>query len=96
MLKSDAYKSYVNPAILYGSEDWRLKKRDGKFAKGREANGASNVCGVQLKHRHRVNDLMLMSCLNETIDQLAMANNVRWYGHVLNKENGHAEMGINP
>ena len=24
--------------------------------------------------------------LNETIDQLAMANNVRWYGYVLRRE----------
>ena len=27
--------------------------------------------------------------LNETIDQLAMANGVHWYGHVLRREDGH-------
>ena len=27
--------------------------------------------------------------LNETIDQLAMANSVRWYGHVLRRQDGH-------
>ena len=27
--------------------------------------------------------------LNEAIDQLAMANSVRWYGHVLRREDGH-------
>ena len=27
--------------------------------------------------------------LKETIDQLAMANSVRWYGHVLRREDGH-------
>ena len=27
--------------------------------------------------------------LNETIDYLAMANRVRWYGHVLRIEDGH-------
>ena len=32
---------------------------------------------------------MLMLCFNETIDQLAMANSDRWYGHVLRRENGH-------
>ena len=26
---------------------------------------------------------------NETEDQLAMANSVRWYGHVLRREDGH-------
>ena len=28
-------------------------------------------------------------CLCETINQMAMANNVRWYGHVLRREDGH-------
>ena len=32
------------------------------------------MCGVQLKDRIRVNYLMLMLGINETIDQLAMAN----------------------
>ena len=34
-------------------------------------------------------DLMLMLGLNETIDQLAMANSFRWYGYVLRREDGH-------
>ena len=32
---------------------------------------------------------MFMLGSNETIDQLAMATNVCWYGHVLRKEDGH-------
>ena len=32
---------------------------------------------------------MNMLGLNETIDQLAMANSVRWYGHVLRREDGN-------
>ena len=28
--------------------------------------------------------------LNEAIDQMSMANSVRWYGHVLRKEDGNA------
>ena len=32
---------------------------------------------------------MLMLGLNENIDQLAIANSVHWYGHVLRKEDGH-------
>ena len=31
-------------------------------------------------------DLMQMLDLNETIDQLAKVNSVRWYGHVLRKD----------
>ena len=37
----------------------------------------------------RSTDLMLMLSLNETIDQLAMANSVHWYGHVLRREDGN-------
>ena len=32
---------------------------------------------------------MLMLGLNGTVDQLAMANSVHWYGHVMWKEGGH-------
>ena len=45
------------------------------------------MCGAQLKDRKRSTGLMLMLGLKETINQLAMANSVRWYGHVL-KERG--------
>ena len=27
--------------------------------------------------------------LKQTIDQLAMANGIRWYGYVLRREDGH-------
>ena len=32
---------------------------------------------------------MLMLGLNETIDQMAMGNNVHWYSHVLRRDFGH-------
>ena len=32
---------------------------------------------------------MVMLGLSETIDQLVMANNVHWYGHVLRREDGY-------
>ena len=36
----------------------------------------------------RAKDLMLMMGLKETTDLLAIANSVRWHGHVL-REDGH-------
>ena len=41
------------------------------------------MCGVQLKDRKRCKDLMFMFGLNETMDQLSLANNVHSYAHVL-------------
>ena len=32
---------------------------------------------------------MMMLGLNEPIDQLPMASNLCWYGHVLRREDGH-------
>ena len=45
--------------------------------------------GVQLIGRKRSMGFMFILGLNETMDQLAMANSVRWYGHVLRREDGH-------
>ena len=33
---------------------------------------------------------MKMLGLNETVAQMAKANRVRWYGHVLRRDDGHA------
>ena len=41
------------------------------------------------QRQKRSTDLMFMQNLNESIDQLAMANSVRWYDHVLRREDGH-------
>ena len=47
------------------------------------------MCGVQLEDRKRFMDLMFMLGLNVSIDQLVMTISVRWYGHVLRREDGH-------
>ena len=45
------------------------------------------MCGLQAKDRKRAMDLMLG--LIEIMDQLAMANSVRMFGHVLRREDSH-------
>ena len=42
-----------------------------------------------LRRTERSMDLMFMLSLNETIGQLAIANSVHLYGHVLRREDGH-------
>ena len=44
---------------------------------------------VQLTDRKRSGELILMSGLNETIDQIALTNNVYLYGYVLWRGNVH-------
>ena len=75
-------------AMLHGSEAWCLKESVIGILRRTERSMVRAMYGVQLKDRKRSMNLMLMLGLNETIDQLAMASSVRWYGHVLRREDG--------
>ena len=88
-VKGAVNKSYVKPAILYGSEAWCLKESKMGILRRTERSMARAMCGVQLRDRKRSMDLMFMQGLKETIDHLTMASSVRWYGHVLRREGGH-------
>ena len=88
-MKGAVNKSYVRPAILYGSERWCLKESEKGILQRTERSMVRAMCAVQVSDRKRSTDLMCMLGLNETIDQLAMANSVNWYGHVQRRENGH-------
>ena len=68
---------------------WCLKEGKKVILRGTKSSMVRAMCGVQLKDRIRSMDLMLMLGLNETIDQLAMANSFRWYGHQLRREDDH-------
>ena len=47
------------------------------------------MCGVKLVDKELTKDLVQMLDLKETIDHLARANSVRWYGHVLRKDKNY-------
>ena len=84
-MKEAVYKSYVRPAILHGSEAWCPKESEIGILRLTEGSVVRAMCGVHLKDRKTSMDLMFMLGLNETIDQLAMANSVHRYGHVLRR-----------
>ena len=48
------------------------------------------MCGVKLMDKKRTEDLMELLGLEESVVQMAKANAVRWYGHVLRSDDGHA------
>ena len=54
-----------------------------------EPSMVRSMCGVLFKDRKKAKGLLMMLALLETIDQLAMANSVHWYRHVLRREDGH-------
>ena len=88
-LKGAVYMSYVRSAILYGSEAWCLKEIEMGISRRTERSMERAMCGAQLKVKKKSTNFMLMMGLRETIDQLAMANSVRYNGHVLRREDGH-------
>ena len=71
--------------MLYGSETWCL--RENEMAILRRTERA--MCGAKLMEKKRTGDLMEMLGLKETVVQMAKANGVRWYGHVLRRDDGH-------
>ena len=42
-----------------------------------------SMCGVKLVDRKKMEELMEMLGLQETLDRIAKANGVRWYGHAI-------------
>ena len=87
-LKAALNKSYLRSAILYGNKS--VSESVMGILQWTERSMVRAMCGVQLNDRERSEDLMLD--LKATKDQLAMVNCVRWYGHVLWREDGRYNM----
>ena len=62
------YKSYLRPAILYGSESWCLNESKMGILLRPERSMVRAMCGVQFNDRKRAKDLILILLLNETMD----------------------------
>ena len=45
------------------------------------------MCGVKMIEKRRSEELMSLLSLKDTLDGLARASGVRWYGHVLRRDN---------
>ena len=46
------------------------------------------MCGVKMIEKKRCQELMSLLDLTYTLDRIARASRVRWYGHVLRRNNG--------
>ena len=55
----------------------------------KRANLVRAMCSTKLMEKRRTEELMEMLGLEETAVQMAKANGVRWYGHVLRRDDGH-------
>ena len=85
-MKGKVYRCCVRSAILYGSETWCLKENEKAILRRTERAMVRAMCGQKVVDRKTTEEQMDMLGLKETIDQLATANGVRWYGHVLRRD----------
>ena len=85
-MKGMVYRSCVRSAMLYGSETWCLRENEMVILRRTERAMMRSMCGVKLVDRKKMEDLMEMLGLKETLDRMAKANGVRWYGHVIRRD----------
>ena len=81
------YQSCVRLANLYGSETWCLRENEMAILRRTEKAMMRAMCGVKIIEK-RSQELMSFLGLKDTFDGLARAGGVRWYGHVLRRDNG--------
>ena len=85
-MKGKVYKSCVKSAMLYGSEAWCLRENEMAILRITERAMIRAMCGVKLSDRRNSEELMDMLEITESLDRMAKASSMRWYGHVLRKE----------
>ena len=74
--------------MLYGSETWCLRENETAILRRTVRAMVRAMCGAKPMEKKRTEDLMEMLGLKETVVQMAKANGVRWYGHVLRRDDG--------
>ena len=72
--------------MLFRNETWFIGQNEIVNLQRTERAMVRSMCGVKLMDKKSTKDLKQMLYLNETIDQLAKANSVRWHEHVLRKD----------
>ena len=85
-MKGTVYRSCVRSAMLYESETWCLRESEMAILRRTETAMVRSMCGVKLMGRKNTEELMEMLGLKEMLDRMAKANGVRWYGHVVRRE----------
>ena len=80
-MKERIYQSYVRSAMLYGSETWCLRENEMAILRTKKAMMRA-MCKVKVIEKRTNQELMSLLSLKDTLDRLARASQLRWYGHV--------------
>ena len=85
-MKGNVYKIFVRSVLLYGSEAWCLREKEMAIMRRTETEMIRALCGVNLLDQRSSEELIDMLGIKKSLDRMAKARSMRWYGHVLRKE----------
>ena len=87
-MKGRIYQSCIKSAMLDGSETWCLEENEMEILRTTEKAMMRAMCGVKIVQKKRSRELMSFLGLKDTVDGLARARGVQWYGHILRRDSG--------
>ena len=87
-MKRKIYQSCIRSAMLYGSKTWCLRENEMAILRRTEKAMMKATCGVKIIEKRRSQELLSLQGIKDTLDGLARESGVRWYGHVLRRDNG--------
>ena len=74
--------------MLYRSETWCLRENEISILRKTEKAMMRAMFRENIIEKRRSQELIGLLGLKDTLDGLAMASRVRWYGHVLRRDSG--------
>ena len=86
LVRGRLYSSCVRSSMLRGSETWSVRKENEVAFQRAEMRMVKWMCGMELQDRVPSKELRERLGLDDIISVLQQ-NRLRWYGHVLRKEN---------
>ena len=84
-MRGRLYSSCVRSCMLYGSETWPVRKENVVALQQAEMRIVRWMCGIKLKDRFPSKELRERLGIDD-IALVLQQNRLRWYGHVLRKE----------
>ena len=87
-MKGRIYQNCVKSAMRYGSETWSLRENEMAILRRTEKAIMRAICGIEMIEKRRSQELTSLLGLKDTLDELARASGMQWYGHVLRRDNG--------
>jgi hypothetical protein len=87
-MKGRVYRACVRAAMVYGGETWVMRKEEECVLQRAERAMVRMMCGVKMRDRKSSSELMSMVGLSEDIVTLVRKSRLRWYGHVMRRDEG--------